>query len=212
MGNDMSVEAARRDHATEAFLRERAPSKGTASKVPHPKARSLADLFDYWSRLPAPGGVPDVADFKPTAIARWLPDTTIAEICSPTAAYYRLAGTRVAERMGHDPTGVNMLDLVAENFRAEASRDLHEVVFRPCGLYILYENTYSSGRVSTIESLYLPLRPPASACPRIVAMHAPEETLDYRTPRRLSLLAATVREIVWIDIGFGTPAGDQPRP
>lgn len=211
-GKEMTAAGARRDDITEAFLRERAPSAGTACKVPQPKARSLADLFEYWSSLPAVNGVPDAADFKPTAIARWLPDATIIETRSPTVMPYRLAGTRVAERMGHDPTGVNMLDLVAENFRIQASRDVYEIVYRPCGLHLLYANTYSSGRVATIESLYMPLRPPAGSRPRVIAVHAPDETLEYKRPARLSSLAGTIREVIWIDIGAGTPTDDQPRP
>lgn len=202
----LAVEAARAENVVEAFLRDVAPSAGSSCKLPSPKAESLADLFAYWSTLPATDGVPLAADFKPAEFARWLPDTTIIEVISPTVSIYRLAGTRVAERMGHDPTGVNLLDLVAEETRMQASRDLHEIVRRPCGVHLKYVNTYSSGRVATIESLYLPLKPPAGSNPRVIAVHSPEDTIEYTSPARLSQLVGEVREVVWIDIGYGAPA------
>lgn len=206
-----SLGAATQVDAAERFRREMAPSPGPSCTIPNAKAASLRDLFDYWKSLPAVRGIPDAADFRPTAIARWLPDATIMEICSPDMAIYRLAGTRVAERMGHDPTGVNVLDIVADGYRRQAARDLHEIVYRPCGLLLRYVNTYSSGRMATIESLYLPLRPPAGSNPRVIAVHAPETTLQYTEPMKTSSIADAVQCAIWIDIGQGTPR-DVQRP
>ncbi|MGB5949320.1 MAG: PAS domain-containing protein [Parvibaculum sp.] len=189
-----------------------APTPGRACRKPQPRSSTLTALFDYWSSLPAAGGLPAAADFRPAEIARCLPDTAILEIRSPDVVTYRLAGTGIAERMGHDPTGANVLDLVAASSRQQAGRDLLEIFHRPCGLHLRYVNTYASGRVTAIESLYLPLRPPAGAFPRVISVHAPEDVIEYTHPLDLSLIAETINDAIWIDLGFGTPAGDQPRP
>lgn len=198
--------------AAHHLMQSIAPSPCKTCTTPQPRSATLTTLFNYWSSLPAAGGLPNASDFRPTEIARCLPDTAIHEIRSPDVVIYRLAGTGIAERMGHDPTGTNVLDLVATGLRQQAGRDLLEIFHRPCGLHLRYVNTYSSGRVTAIESLYLPLRPPAGAYPRVISVHAPEDVIEYTHPLDLSLIAETINDVIWIDLGFGTPAGDQPRP
>jgi len=190
---------------TEGFLSSVTPSQGGVASRPRDASPSIAGFFDYWMNLPRPGGMPDAADFAPAAIARWLPEIILFELASPTIATYRLAGTAVVERLGHNPTGSNLLDLLPEARRAQASRDLHELVTRPCCYHLRYVNSYSSGRIGQMESIYVPLRPPRGGFPRVVAMNAPEGTLGFETSKQRSEVVTGISEIAWIDVGYGTP-------
>lgn len=66
-------------------------------------------------------------------------------------------------------------------------------------------NTYGSGRVSHVQSLYLPLNVPDGRPPRLISVHAPEEAVEYQPPADRTICATSIDEIVWIDIGRGTP-------
>jgi len=187
------------------FMGEVAPSAGRASASPRFGPPALTDLFAYWNDLPRRDGMPDAADFDPLTLMQWLPDMTMASLNSPDEMIFRLVGTRVAERMTHDPTGTNMLDLLSAETRRQVARDMHEIGMRPCGYHARYMNVYGSGRVSHVQSIYLPLRAPVGQPCRLIAVHAPEEALEYQRPADLTICATSIDEIVWIDVGYGTP-------
>ncbi|MDO8839357.1 MAG: PAS domain-containing protein [Parvibaculum sp.] len=193
------------DMRWQRLMAETAPSAGRATDAPIFGPAALADLHAYWSTLPRSGGAPADAAFDPLEIAQWTPDMTIMCLLGPDDIRFRLAGTRVAERMAHDPTGTNILDLLADASRLQVCRDMHEIAFRPCGYHARYMNVYGSGRVSHVQSLYLPLQPPPGQPPRLIAVHAPEEALEYQQSAERSVCATSIDEIVWIDTGSGTP-------
>ena len=196
----------------DAFLVSHRPAAGRSASLPESGSQAINLFFDYWLSLPRRQGMPDAADFDPTAIPRWLPDITIVEVNSPHVITYRLAGTAVVERMGHNPTGTNLLELTPPERRMQASRDLHEVVYRPCGLHLSFVNNYSSGRVGQMDSIYLPLRPPPGGSPRMVSLNAFDSTLAFRETSPRTTIIADVNGLTWIDVGFGVPEASQPRP
>lgn len=193
------------DEDARRLMEAHAPSAGRATAAPAFGPRALTDFFAYWSSLPRASGAPDAAGFDPLALTQWLPDATILEIHDTDDIRFRLVGTRVAERMTHDPTGTNMLEMLAPATRGQVRRDMHEIAWRPCGYHARYVNVYGSGRVSHVQSLYLPLKAPAGRSPRLIAVHAPEEAMEYRQPADRTVCATSIDEIVWIDVGQGTP-------
>lgn len=193
------------DAAMRRLMEAHAPSPGGRTATPVFEPQALTDFYLYWSALTRSGGAPAAADFDPLALTQWLPDVTIMGLNSPDDIRFRLVGTRVAERMTHDPTGTNMLDLLAPVTRTQVCRDMHEIAARPCGYHARYMNVYGSGRVSHVQSLYLPLQPPPGQPPRLIAVHAPEEALEYQQPADRSVCATSIDAIVWIDTGSGTP-------
>ncbi len=196
----------------DTFLSSLAPTQGPSASRPISRSTTINGFFDYWLSLARPGGMPAATDFAPAAIPRWLPNVAIIELNSPTVTTYRLAGTAVVERMGHNPTGTNILELMPPERRVQASRDLYELVTRPCCFHMSYVNNYSSGRVARVESIYMPLRPPRGGKPRIVCMNEFDATLAFRENRRRTTIIADVDEITWLDVGHGTPGVSQPRP
>ncbi len=196
----------------DSFFASQAPSPGRVAARPETDSTAIAEFFNYWMSLPLRDGMPDASDFAPSAIVRWLPEVILFELNEPLVATYRLAGTAVVERLGHNPTGSNLIDLLPAERRIEAGRTLHEIAVRPCGLHMRYVNNYATGRIGQVESLYLPLRPPAGGKPRVIAMNTPAHTLAFEANRPRTTVVAGVTDVTWIDIGYGTPCGSQPRP
>ncbi len=111
------------DEDARRLMEAHAPSAGRATAAPAFGPRALTDFFAYWSSLPRASGAPDAAGFDPLALTQWLPDATILEIHDTDDIRFRLVGTRVAERMTHDPTGTNMPEMLAPgNARPGAPR------------------------------------------------------------------------------------------
>ncbi|ABS63684.1 protein of unknown function DUF1457 [Parvibaculum lavamentivorans DS-1] len=187
------------------FLRDVAPSAGERATVPLLGSRAQTEIFRYWCSLPRPGGIPDASDFDPLAVIGCLPDIVVFSMRSPTDIHHRLVGTGLVGRLGYDATGKNLLDLVAEDYRAQCSRNMHEVVCRPCVWQARYSSHYTSGRISYVQSIYLPLRGPAGQPARIVSLHSPEDPRSYHAPTDKPLFGSEVERIVWIDVGYGVP-------
>ena len=69
----------------------------------------------------------------------------------------KIAGENIIGRMGFNPKGINLLDVLPATAR-DISKSIQEILFGyPCGLYFVYENSYASGRCSVTETILLPL-------------------------------------------------------
>ncbi|MEX1152984.1 PAS domain-containing protein [Parvibaculum sp.] len=193
------------DAATRRFMEEHAPTPGERATAPVLGAHTHREIFEYWCGLPRADGMPDASDFDPIAIVGCLPDIAIVSVRSPTDIHHRLVGTGLVNRVGYDATGVNLLDLITDDNRVQCSRDMHEVVYRPCVSQARVSSHYISGRIAHAQSIYLPLRGPAGQPPRIVSIHTPEEPTGYDVPMEKPRFADHIDRVVWIDVGCGTP-------
>lgn len=208
---DQARAALAMDKADEAqrFMDSMAPSAGECASAPILGTRVHTDLFQYWLSLPREEGLPSSSDFDPAAARSWLADMTILSVNSPTEILHRLVGTGIAERLGYDATGKNLLDFIDASYRQQCARDMHEVAWRPCGWQARYLTHYPSGRVANVQSIYLPLKGPAGQAPRIVSIHTPEDPQRYARSSAEPSFASEIAKMVWIDLGFGVPG--QPR-
>jgi len=66
-------------------------------------------LVGYWSRLRHGRVVPDQGDIDPRAVKRLLSYVFILDCENPVRPVYRLAGTGLCERFGHELKGTNFL-------------------------------------------------------------------------------------------------------
>ncbi|HBM89681.1 MAG TPA: hypothetical protein DD437_14135, partial [Rhodobiaceae bacterium] len=132
-------------------------------------------------------------------------DIAILDVIDPMNILYRLAGTGIAERMGEDPTGNNLIEMTAPDTRAMVSKILYLIVSHPVGAIATYENVYSTGKRSVVESLYLPLQKAEGQSDRIVSVHSREKTVTYEDEQAHSTVAAKILELKWIDLGAGIP-------
>ncbi len=188
-----------------SLMAERAPSPGERATAPVLGTRAHTDLFQYWLSLPRESGIPEASDFNPMAARQWLPEMAMFSLASPEEIPHRLVGTGLAERLGFDATGTNLLDFVDPSYRRQCSRDMHEAGYRPCGWQVRYLTHYPSGRVAHVQSIYLPLRGPAGQRPRILSLHTPEQPQRYQGPAEKPSFASEIARMVWIDVGFGAP-------
>lgn len=207
----MTWEAARTMDATPlpedvaSLMAECAPSPGRRATEPLLGTSTHCDLFNYWSRLPKHRGMPKSSDFNPMDMRHLLPEMAMLSMNSAEEIIQRLVGTGLAERLSYDATGTNLLDYIDGSYRRQCSRDMHEVVCRPCGWQVRYLTEYVTGRVAYVQSIYLPLHGPEGQRPRIVSVHDREEALEYRAPSEKPVFASEITDMVWIDIGSGVP-------
>jgi len=193
------------DEPLRRFLAEVTPSPGRVVTEPVLGNTQHSELFDYWQSLPRQAGIPAAADFNPTRILRCLPNISILSLDAPDIISFRLTGTALADRIGLEPRGENMLSFMEEGYRAKCSRDMFEAVLRPCGWQAHHRTRYSSGRTVYVKSSYLPLRAPDGKPPRLVSIHTPEDNPTYEPATGKPHFAGEVLEIVWIDTGHGAP-------
>ena len=69
----------------------------------------------------------------------------------------RLIGTGITGRWGFDPTHSNFLDLTAPQNRDAIAAHTAKLHKHPCGLILLGDEYYTSGRVMPCETVLLPV-------------------------------------------------------
>jgi hypothetical protein len=174
----------------------------TTDQVHNP---ALKPLCEFWDEVRGDRLLPNASDIDPSQIAYILKDIAILDVIDPMNILYRLAGTGIAERMGEDPTGNNLIEMTAPETRAMVSKILYMIVSHPVGAIATYENVYSTGKRSVVESLYLPLQKTEGQSDRIVSVHSREKTVTYEDEQAHSTVAAKILELKWIDLGAGIP-------
>jgi len=166
---------------------------------------ALKPLCEFWDEVRGDRLLPHTSDVDPSQIAYILKDIAILDVIDPMNIQYRLAGTGIAERMGEDPTGNNLIEMTAPETRATVSKILSLIVSHPVGAIATYENVYSTGKRAVVQSLYLPLQKAEGRSVRIVSVHSQEATLTYEDEQAHSTVAAKILELKWIDLGAGIP-------
>jgi hypothetical protein len=73
------------------------------------KHRNSHFAVGYWSRIRAATGIPDQSDIDPKALKRLLPYVFLLDARHDGSFTYRLAGTALCERMGHELRDHNFL-------------------------------------------------------------------------------------------------------
>ncbi len=164
----------------------------------------FATLFDYWSGLRNGTSIPGPRDFDLLDVCGMLPDLVLSEVISPDEILVRFMGPSIVERFGYDPTGRNSLLNQTEDMRAFVGRCYWSVVDRPCGAFSRFTNVYSSGRESIAEGLYLPLLSDKSRW--LVNLNRVVRFSDWQESGPMTLTAARILDLDWIDLGFGVPS------
>ena len=135
----------------------------------------------------------------------------VFDLSEPNTVRYRLCGKAVADRVGVDMTGKNLLDFVPVENREDVYADMLAMVTVPCGNYSKYINLYSGGRSALSESMGLPLHSDGiSSSHFILSLQSTEATISSDTRMRgvqktgETLIGADWVESIFIDVGFGT--------
>lgn len=190
---------------TEKDDKEDSPKSTSCKIADQVHNQALKPLCEFWDEVRGDRLLPSTGDIDPSQIAYILKDIAILDVIDPMNILYRLAGTGIAERMGEDPTGNNLIEMTAPETRAMVSKILYMIVSHPVGAIATYENVYSTGKRSVVESLYLPLQKAEGQSDRIVSVHSREKTVTYEDEQAHSTVAAKILELKWIDLGAGIP-------
>jgi hypothetical protein len=181
-------------------------SKSTSDKVSSQIDNiALRPLCEFWEEVRGDRLLPEASEIDPAQIAYILKDIAILDVIDEMTIRYRLAGTAISERTGNDPTGGNLIDMVAPDKRQLVSQIMNTIIAHPVGTIATYEDVYQSGKRALVESLYLPLQKVDDSVGRIVSVHLWKETLTYEQEQPEPVVAAKIRSIQWLDIGAGTP-------
>jgi len=168
----------------------------------HPSQKGL---FEFWNKAREENLIPTTTQIDPASIPHLLKDIAIFDVLNNTEVLYRLAGTSVAERMGFDPTGENVIEMISPDNREFVSGLFEAIINQPAGLLVEYENVYQRGKRTVVESLYLPLGKTEGTSPRILTTHLQRETIAYAEAQSSNSIATEITKVVWIDIGAGVP-------
>ena len=115
------------------------------------------ELLAYWLGKLEGRAMPPKGAIDPTEMPKLLHALVIYERLTRTHFKIRLAGTEVVRRLGVDPTGSNVLDLLAPTSRDMVQSALNRILDQPCGHYSRVRDRYPSGREAVVEVLRLPL-------------------------------------------------------
>lgn len=118
-------------------------------------------------------------DFDPTRLPAVLGRLVVYERRGADEFHIRLFGTKVAERLGHDATGTNLLDMVAYADKAAIRDCMHRLLDARLGHYSLVRDTFASGRRARVEIVRLPFLDRADAPNLVIACTEEVESTAY---------------------------------
>lgn len=160
---------------------------------------------DYWHSLPKRDLIPSRTDFDPCLQGPILSTYIIHELISPEMIRIRLAGTKMREGFGMDPTGRNYLDFVDPARRAKASRAIFLVCEQPCGMLVKLKSKTKTGLMYMNETFALPMRDNEGQA-RLVYYQSNSAPLEeYRDATNDQLVVLDIAKRIFIDIGAGIP-------
>lgn len=166
-----------------------------------PSGRSL---YEYWNKIKGADLVPSRSALQPSALLPLLPNLLIFEYRDSEKLICRLAGTRLAEKLGLELTGTNLFDFYAVNHRAEA-RDVFDILRnQPCGLCVRQKLLSKHDSPFTAEFIFLPLRGAVGEISQLIAIAAVLEQNDTR-PGNAGLPLSKPVSFDFFDIGAGLP-------
>ncbi len=159
----------------------------------------------HWMSLPREGTVPLRPVFDPLAVPRLLPSMLICDLCEPGIVRIRLMGTSMVSSFGFDPTGRDYLDLVDPARRQAAYAGFTVPAGHPCGMRVLGENRYESGRTLTVETAGFPFRRDDGAGMQMVFVGTRVDATAGNWPNYGATVSFHVYEREFIDICAGVP-------
>ncbi|WP_416896482.1 MAG: PAS domain-containing protein [Minwuia sp.] len=115
-------------------------------------------LKAYWESKSGPGLIPDRADIDPAEIRGVLPDLAMIERAGDGTYRIRLAGTRVSQRCGVEPTGIVFGEGHANEGLADLARLLDTCTVSGGPVESDIANFGSAPSFVRIEATVMPLR------------------------------------------------------
>ena len=151
--------------------------------------------------------LPSRHDVRLEDIRPLLSSAFLLELRGPDEVIFRLAGTRLAEHLGFDPTGRNLIALTPPDQRAVRAARFMAQASRPCGSRFVRRHCYAGGLCVAVEHVALPIRPYRPDAPLQllnVAGHIEGEPKLWDPGEDQTFELAV--EFAYLDLGAGIPA------
>jgi len=139
-------------------------------------------------------------------LAILMPNIVLMQAEQRNKIYYRIVGEKIISRLGFNPTGLNLIDILEPRFSNELPEINQMMMEHPCGYYSVYENEYDSGARMITESLALPMRKtPEDKVNCAFALHIHHETTSIHPSKGETTLVTRLKAGALIDLGAGIP-------
>lgn len=188
------------DEAESASLHESDDEWTTRILTSSPFADFLSDWHEARQAAAADAELPTSSTLTAEKMAPYLKDISIFDCVSEEEVLYRFVGTDIAERMGHDVTGENVVALSEGPSKNQVGEIFRRVSQTPQIGLISYLNAYSSGRQAKVISLILPIQGPENTPPRAIALHRPDTVRSYVKKRAKVQIGKIIDRQIWISI------------
>ena len=165
-------------------------------------------LTAYWRRLQeeAGGEVPARQRFNPARVVQILPYIYLLKQADQTTVEVRLCGTGIDDLSGVPITGRNYLDTCLPEERDYYRLAIHQSLATPCGMKIIADVTYATGRNITLVSLAYPLSDREGIPRFLIGVTVPVQELKSNELRNGPIVRSLSKRLEYIDVGFGVPA------
>ena len=156
-------------------------------------------LYKYWNEIRGDRMAPRRFEIEPSRFASILPETFMVE-CEPGEGHrFRLAGTRVTEKLGFELRGRSFGDLFNAAEHADLGHFLESITERGAVGVIAAEMPTASGRKALFEAIILPLLHTQDRVTRLLGAistcaHEPWLGTEPDQPGRI-----VTRETLWPD-------------
>ncbi|MCC3304798.1 PAS domain-containing protein [Sneathiella sp. HT1-7] len=154
----------------------------------------------YWRSLDRDRVIPRRQSFDPGRISPLLHGIAIYEVRSRDEILYRLAGTKLVDRIGMEVTGKNFLDFFEGERRAKAADAMYECVSRPCGMFSRLTGVSYKGRVETSVAAGFPLLDQDDTCNRLVFYSSGFDEDSFRVPEEDRIKSLEAEQTIFIQL------------
>lgn len=156
-------------------------------------------LYKYWNEIRGSRMAPRRFEIEPARFAAILAETFVVECERGEEHRFRLAGTRVAEKLGIELRGRAFVDLFDASERADLKPFLYSITEQGAVGVITTEMASASGRTARFELILLPLIHTDECITRLLGAISPRAHEPWLGIEPVRSGRIVTREIIWPD-------------
>ncbi|GAA6156032.1 PAS domain-containing protein [Pyruvatibacter sp. HU-CL02332] len=169
------------------------------------------EMLTYWHGVRGSRAMPDSSQISPSGFRELLPYARYLSWEGAEDLRIRVFGSALSAALGHDLTGMNLLDLMVPEERDRELSTFRELHAQPCGSVAVKRSYIAGGGVRELEVLHLPVAAVSNGSDanvgydRILGSVMMRELPDRWDGMADSRKPMDLLEHAFIDIGFGVP-------
>lgn len=164
------------------------------------------ELVTQWQALRKDASVPYADEINPASMKSLLPEIIIFEVPNINTIRYRLTGTEAVKRLGFEPRGMNLFELIPPNIHKDVRHVFAAIVRLQVGILAHYAIGNGDTDPIKLEMVLLPLQVPTDQPARVISLstRAQSENTLHDKPE-VRRFPNHIEGAVIFDIGFGIP-------